>query len=337
MTRGSAFLHGIAVAASFLILPSPSLAGAQSFHDEAKRAADLVRAGSYGDAAESLEQAFGILPVPTALYNAACYRCLAGDTAKAMADLQRAANAGYSDIDLARKDSDLAPLHGSPGWSSALSRIGANREGIRAAYDDSFRTRFEQLYYRTLSEYAEADSIRRNFGRGSKEMARFVNDTARRDSLDFPALVDTIRVHGWPGKSAIGSVASGGLYFAFQRAPVGIQEAVLPNLWLSAYAGEVPILVAAEMEDSIRLATGLPQIFGTQIDTNPDTGEQTVCLTEDPDAVDARRIGAGLDSIRVSLAAFGVTWDPDSMKTRLAARKAAGDEAPARKTKPPGR
>lgn len=334
MIRGSAFLQGIAASACSLMLLFPSFAGAQTFHDEAKRAAGLYKAGAYEDAAGALETAFGILPVPAALYNAACYRCLAGDTAKGMADLQRAANAGYSDIDLARKDPDLAPLHGTPGWPAVLSRIRENREGVRAAYDDSFRTRFEQLYYRTLSEYADADSIRRNFGRDSKEMVRFVNETARRDSLDFPALVDTIRTHGWPGKSAIGAVASGGLYFAFQRAPVGIQEAVLPNLWLSAYAGEVPILVAAEMEDSIRLATGLPQIYGTQIDTDPDTGEQTVCLTEDPDAVDARRIGAGLDSIRVSLAEFGVTWNPDRMKTRLTARK-AGKKVPAKETKRP--
>lgn len=334
MIRRSAFLQGIAASACCLMFLTPSVAGAQTFHDEAKRAAGLVKAGSYGDAAGSLERAFGILPVPAALYNAACYRCLAGDTAEAMADLQRAANAGYSDIDLTRKDPDLAPLHGSPAWSSALSRIRTNREGVLAAYGKSFRTRFEQLYYRTLSEYADADSIRRNFGRDSKEMVRFVNDTARRDSLDFPALVDTIRAHGWPGKSAIGSVASGGLYFAFQRAPVGIQEAILPSLWLSAYAGEVPILVAAEMEDSIRLATGRPQLYGTQIDTNPDTGEQTVCLTEDPDAVDARRIGAGLDSIRVSLAEFGVTWNPDRMKSRLAARK-TGEKAPAGDAKHP--
>lgn len=328
MTRGSSRTSRVSATVLLLLLLSPGLAPARTFHEEAVRGASLVKAGDYEGAARALEAAFAVRPVPASLYNAACYWSLAGDTTRAMTALRRAADAGYPDLNLAEKDTDLEPLHASPDWPAVLSRIGKNREGIERAYDGSFKTRFESLYRRVLTEVAAMDSIRRQFGPDSEAMRRFRHDTAWQDSLDFPALVDTIRTHGWPGARAVGPVANEGLYFAFQRAPLEIQKGALPYLWRSAYAGQTPLLLPAQMEDYLRLASGQPQLYGTQIEPDPETGKPAVCLTEDPRSVDARRVAAGLDSIQVTLAGYGMTWDPDTMETRLAAWRKAGGPAP---------
>ena len=50
----------------------------------------------------------------TVLYNAACVYCQLGDKAAALTALRRAAEAGFKDIEWARRDPDLALLHGDP-------------------------------------------------------------------------------------------------------------------------------------------------------------------------------------------------------------------------------
>ena len=48
------------------------------------------------------------------LYNAACAFCQLGRKAEAMEALKKAWDAGFSDADWARRDPDLALLHGDP-------------------------------------------------------------------------------------------------------------------------------------------------------------------------------------------------------------------------------
>jgi tetratricopeptide (TPR) repeat protein len=50
----------------------------------------------------------------TVLYNAACVYCQLGDKAAALGALRRAAEAGFKDVEWARRDPDLALLHGDP-------------------------------------------------------------------------------------------------------------------------------------------------------------------------------------------------------------------------------
>ena len=50
----------------------------------------------------------------TVLYNAACVFCQLGNKAEGMAALKKAWDAGFIDPDWARRDPDLALLHGEP-------------------------------------------------------------------------------------------------------------------------------------------------------------------------------------------------------------------------------
>jgi tetratricopeptide (TPR) repeat protein len=50
----------------------------------------------------------------TVLYNAACVFCLLGRNRDALDALRKAHAAGFTDPDWARRDPDLAPLHGDP-------------------------------------------------------------------------------------------------------------------------------------------------------------------------------------------------------------------------------
>ena len=58
----------------------------------------------------------------TLLYNGACSAALAGHADDAFELLGRAIDAGFSDSDLIRRDSDLESLHGDPRWTALVDR-----------------------------------------------------------------------------------------------------------------------------------------------------------------------------------------------------------------------
>jgi non-specific serine/threonine protein kinase len=78
-------------------------------------AADYAAVGRYEEATRGANLAMALRPNDAQmLYNAACTFCLMNMKAEALAALQKAAGAGFVDANWARRDPDLAPVHGEP-------------------------------------------------------------------------------------------------------------------------------------------------------------------------------------------------------------------------------
>ena len=91
--------------------------------------ARILLANSYAslgegrNASEHLEKAVAMRPNdPNVLYNAACTYGLLQMKAEALAMFSKAAAAGFSDIEWASRDSDLACLHGDPEFERIVAR-----------------------------------------------------------------------------------------------------------------------------------------------------------------------------------------------------------------------
>ena len=85
----------------------------------------------------------------------------------------------------------------------------------------------------------------------------------------------------------------------------------------------------ALLEDRTALRQGKRQTYGSQIGTDPDTGQKYVLPLEDPDNVDKRRFEVGLGSLAEYTGFFDFEWDVEAFKKHLpeieakeAARKA---------------
>jgi hypothetical protein len=63
---------------------------------------------------------------PQNWYNLGCSHALVGQRAEAFAALNRAVDAGYTDVDWMRKDKDLESLHGDPAFEAILQRAAAH-------------------------------------------------------------------------------------------------------------------------------------------------------------------------------------------------------------------
>jgi non-specific serine/threonine protein kinase len=78
-------------------------------------AADYAATGHPDEAMREANLGIALRPnEATLLYNAACVFCQLGKKAEGMAALKKAWDAGFIDPDWARRDPDLAPLHGDP-------------------------------------------------------------------------------------------------------------------------------------------------------------------------------------------------------------------------------
>lgn len=113
--------------------------------------------------------------------------------------------------------------------------------------------------------------------------------------------------HGWPGRSLVGEEAAAAAFLLIQHADADpeFQAECLPMLESAAADGEVEPRHLAYLTDRVRVARGMPQLYGTQYApvTNEDgfavadeDGRLTYLppLVEDPDQLDARRRSVGL-------------------------------------------
>ena len=107
-----------------------------------ERAYEAHKAGNYGEAISAFEQAAELGFKPGAsMYNMACGYALQNDLANARHWLERAVDAGFSDLELLERDGDLTALRAEPGFQqfaeTLLEKARVRKaEKIRGLYDD---------------------------------------------------------------------------------------------------------------------------------------------------------------------------------------------------------
>ncbi len=82
----------------------------------------LLRAGEHKDAAATASMAATLTEDPDGTYNLACYWALAGERKKALSNLERAIELGFSGRFI-RRDPDLATLHDDPEFRALVARV----------------------------------------------------------------------------------------------------------------------------------------------------------------------------------------------------------------------
>ncbi|WP_163506611.1 DUF4135 domain-containing protein [Fodinicola acaciae] len=110
-------------------------------------------------------------------------------------------------------------------------------------------------------------------------------------------LRDVLDEHGWPGRSTVGTAATLAASRLVQHLEddLPLQRRCLELMTAAAEAGDFPLRELAYVTDTIRLAEGRPQLYGTKFDRVD--GEFVPCRIEDPDHVEERRRAMGLLSL----------------------------------------
>ncbi|HEY0944640.1 MAG TPA: DUF6624 domain-containing protein [Opitutaceae bacterium] len=127
--------------------------------------------------------------------------------------------------------------------------------------------------------------------------AEEIAEQKRTHALNVKRLKEIIDQHGWPGRSLVGAggafnawllVQNSGDSFFMQKCLLLLERAVA--------AGEASARSYAYLYDSLRLAQGQPQVYGTQF-TNDAAGRLALHPIEDRSQVDERRRSVGLEPL----------------------------------------
>jgi Family of unknown function (DUF6624) len=97
----------------------------------------------------------------------------------------------------------------------------------------------------------------------------------------------------WPGHRLVGADGAEAAWLIAQLGDLGLQRRALEHLEHAVDAGDAPAAHFACLDDRVRMATGRPQVYGSQLVTGED-GTVRPWPIEDPDGVDERRSRVGL-------------------------------------------
>jgi hypothetical protein len=130
-------------------------------------------------------------------------------------------------------------------------------------------------------------------------------------------LKQIIDVHGWPGRSLVGSEAADAAWMIVQHAIgyPGFQRRGLELVRDAARRGDADPVQVAMLEDRIRVFEGRPQVYGTQYDWDAD-GRMSPYPIEDPVQVEQRRTAIGLDPLDEHTARVRASLSPDDQPVK---------------------
>jgi len=282
---------------------------AQTFEEYIQQGDELYSEGSFQESAEAYGKAFELEEgSSTEYYNAACSWALSGDTIHSIEYLHISADKGWMNLKHIKSDSDLYSLHEVQEWVSVLNKVEDNLDDYEKDLDKPLKQQLERIYLKDQmlrQLYTEAEE---KFGRDSEEMNYFWELVSENDRENEEEVIQIIEEKGWVGRSLVGGKANMTIWLVIQHAPLETQEKYLPMLKESVMKGESQGSHLALLEDRIQMRNGEPQTYGSQITTDPDTGNQIVYEIKDPEYVNQRRMEVGLGPIEDYVKRFGVEW-----------------------------
>jgi hypothetical protein len=234
-------------------------------------------------------------------YNAACSWALAGNSDSAFFNLQRIADkANYSDYEHISTDEDLNSLHADERWKPLLSKIKVNKEKSEAGLDKTLLHRLDSM--------AKEDQKWRNYMHkfwdgeltgDSLTKETITNNCMLTDSLNYFHLKEIFGKYGFPNYDLVGEKGSSDFWLLVQHQDKhpSFQDSVLVKMKIEVDSNKASASNYAYLVDRVKVNTGQPQVYGTQMQMNSDGTSFEPRNVIEPEKLNERRKSVGLDSI----------------------------------------
>ena len=267
----------------------------------------------YRASAQRYEESFrqkAAQPTAGDFYDAACSWALAGEASQAFQNLDRATAAGWNDVTHLKTDSDLNSLHTDKRWEPMLRKLQATIVQAEA--------KLNQPLKRELAEILESDQgLRRQiaptqekYGPKSPQLDSLWRQMQRADARNLPRVTAIIDKYGWPGNSLVGRSGSLAAFLVIQHSDLVTMQKYLPVMRVAAAKGEMAKQNLALVEDRVLTFQDKPQLYGSQLHTNPATGKTEFLPISDEAHVDERRASMGLEPLADYAKNFGLDYRP---------------------------
>lgn len=246
-------------------------------------------------------EAFGWKGFSEDRYNAACSWALAGKADSAFFQLRRLADkADFMDYKRVLADPDLQSLYADPRWESLLLKIRENKDKSEAAYD-------RPLLHLLDSMVAEDQKWRgylvKHFNGELKDDTISYETISRKcsytDSMNYFTLKNIFARYGYPNYDLIGTEGSHNFWLLVQHQDMhpAFQDSVLLRMKTEVDAGKAAGTDYAYLVDRVKVNTGQPQVYGTQMGLNEEKTSYIPQNVIEPEKLNERRKSVGLGSI----------------------------------------
>jgi len=270
---------------------APATAPTEEARKLASQADALALSGKTAEALPLFRQAWeqGVRDMGI-LYDAACAASLEGQKAEALTWLERAADAGFAEVEHMKRDSDLAAVREEPGFARVVERVAANDAKRNVAQKPELRDELMRMM-------EEDQAARRAAGAAGFKDAAANERMKAIDVKNTARMKEIIAQEGWPTKTLVGERASKAAWLLVQHADLdpAFQKQCLPLLEKTVAAGEGSAKDLAYLTDRVLVAEGKPQRYGTQFHNVE--GKLVPRPIEDEANVDARRAAVGLGTM----------------------------------------
>ncbi|MEO0527153.1 MAG: DUF6624 domain-containing protein [Bacteroidota bacterium] len=187
-----------------------------------------------------------------------------------------------------------------------------NKERLIMALDTIWRTEQEPIRLR--------DSLMRVYGAESLEFKKQEEIVYENHKINEKKILKILENQGWPGENIIGEQGSLTICNVIQHSGIEIRLKYLPMMRKAVKENELRPGLLARAEDRIATDQGELQIYGGQIKYYPETKSFNVWPIMDPENVDERRLGIGLEPMAEFLKnrKFPIEWNLDEQIKRTA-------------------
>jgi len=289
------------------------------------KADSLYKAKEYASAARSYYKGFLEIngkAYATDRYNAACSYSLAKINDSAFYHLNYMADKSSDYLydsykHVMKGDSDLDEIRKDERWEAFSQRMDSIKSAKEKDLNMELVEMLDPIYEKDQGIRKEYREMAEKHNNDDPEMKAFYKKWRAVDSTNEVAITQFLDEHGWLGANVIGSKGNSTLFLVIQHSPLETQEKYLPMMQDAVKKGNARGSSLALLEDRINLRNQRHQVYGSQIGTLPETGENVVQPLADPDRVDMRRKEVGLGPISEYASRFGIKWDLEAYKKRL--------------------
>ena len=174
----------------------------------------------------------------------------------------------------------------------------------------ALRAELERLLDSDQKLRGELVELEKEHGWQSKEVQQLWDRQNKIDAANQKRIAEIFSQHGWLSPAKVGPQASSAAFLIVQHAPLEFQQQYWPLLEKAAANGELKKSSLALLEDRILMRQGKPQIYGSQLVTDPETQKLKLHPIADEEHVDERRRAAGLPPLAEYLKYFGLEYRP---------------------------
>lgn len=214
-------------------------------------------------------------------------------------------------------DPDLIPLHNDKRWTEFKDYVYKMIDQREAKYDKPLKEELLAIWHEDQDIRNEAIEAWKKTGKENPIYDSLTKIIQYKDSIHLIKIAKILDEQGWVGKDKVGVQANQTLWLVIQHSNLKTQQKYLPIMRNAVKEGKCEARWLALTEDRIALREGRKQIYGSQLNLNKETNKYYVAPLEDPDNVDKRRIGVGLEPIKEYLKQWDIIWNVEEYKKQL--------------------